>query len=409
MDKRFLIAVILVMSILPVVHARDVYVYMFWGQGCPHCAAAKPVMIGLANNYSWIHLYLFEVYHNNTNRELWYKLSSVYNTTPHGVPTMFIGDKVFVGYVDRNGSLLFSPEYGAYYGYRNVIVDYIFYCHEHNCSNVLREVTHRINSNNYNFSDLRVVQQETSNKEIVLPIIGKTTDKNLLLLTIGIALLDGFNPCAMWVLTFLLSLLVYTKSRKKMLIIGLVFVFTSALMYFLFMTAWMNFFLLIGYVNILRILIALLAIIAGLINIKDFFFFKKVISLTIPTKYKPLLLSKMKRVVKSTQLSAMIIGTIILAVTANAIEGLCTSGFPAIYTRILTLRHLPTIAYYLYLVLYNIVYVLPYAVIVAIFTLTLGSRRVTIKEVRALKLISGVLMLLLGLILLLNPALLAIK
>ena len=386
-----------------------VVVAIFWGHGCPHCAEAKPFLEDLANRYEWIDLHEYEVYHNSSNRELWQLVSKAYSTEPMGVPTIFVGDKVFVGFTHSDGSLQYSPAYSAYIGYANVIRDEIFKCHDESCDQPLvnlllnREEESREEDEQVSLNE---TNESNENKSIMnIPVIGRidTSKISLPLLTIIIAGLDGFNPCAMWVLTFLLSLLVYTHSRKKMLIVGSIFVITSGVMYFLFMAAWLNFFLLVGYVNILRILVGAIAIIAGLINVKDFFWFKKGVSLTIPESAKPKLIEKMRRVVRTTQLPATILGTIILAVTANAVEGLCTAGFPAIYTRILTLRNLPTFAYYAYLALYNAIYVIPYALIVAIFVITLGARRLTAKEGKILKLISGLLMLILGALLIFRP------
>ena len=243
---------------------------------------------------------------------------------------------------------------------------------------------------------------------IELPVFGAVNVKKigLPLFTLIIGGLDGFNPCAMWVLCFLLSLVIYAKSRAKILVIGGIFVFASGFIYFLFMAAWLNLFMIVGYVKYLRITVALVAVVMGLINCKDFFFFKKGVSLTIPESAQPKLFKRMRSVVNASAWPAMIFGTIFLAVTANLIELLCTAGFPAIYTRILTLNELSTAQYYIYLALYNIVYVIPLAVIVAIFGWKMGGRKLSEKEGRILKLVGGSLMLALGLILLFKPQLL---
>ena len=252
--------------------------------------------------------------------------------------------------------------------------------------------------------------KEEKTENIKIPFFGEIDPSkiNLPVLTIVIAGLDGFNPCAIWVLCFLLTLLIYVRNRKRMLIVGLIFVFTSAFVYFLFMTAWLNFFLLIGYVDILRIIIGIIAITAGIVNMKDFFFFKKGVSLTIPESKKPGLIKKMRKVIKEESTFPLIIGTMTLAFFANLIELLCSAGFPAIYTRILTLNALPTVQYYLYLVAYNIIYVIPLLIIVMIFVLTMGRRKLSENQGRILKLISGLLMLLLGLLLILKPEILVV-
>ena len=144
----------------------------------------------------------------------------------------------------------------------------------------------------------------------------------------------------------------------------------------------------------------------GGINVKDFFLFKQGVSLVIPESAKPKLFERMRGLLKAPTLPAMITGTVVLAISANAYELLCTAGFPMVYTRVLTLHKLTSYQYYQYLVLYNVVYVVPLAVIVAVITVTLGTRKLTEWQGRQLKLVSGLMMLSLGTVLIVNPALL---
>jgi hypothetical protein len=96
----------------------------------------------------------------------------------------------------------------------------------------------------------------------------------------------------------------------------------------------------------------------------------------------------------------------VLAVVANSYELLCTAGFPMVFTRILTLNALSPTSYYLYLVIYNVIYIIPLLLIVLVFTITLGTRKLSERQGRLLKLISGAMMLGLGGVLIINPALL---
>jgi cytochrome c biogenesis protein CcdA len=156
-----------------------------------------------------------------------------------------------------------------------------------------------------------------------------------------------------------------------------------------------------------RVLVAIIAITAGLINIKDLFWFKKGVSLSIDDKHKPKLYEKMRRIVHERETSIAIAGTITLAVFVNFIELLCTAGLPAIYTNILTLNKLHWLQYYLYLILYNVIYVVPLMIIVGVFVLTMGRHKFTESQGKILKLISGLLMLALGIIMLIKPELLS--
>jgi hypothetical protein len=223
------------------------------------------------------------------------------------------------------------------------------------------------------------------------------------LLTVMIAGLDAFNPCAFFVLLFLLSMLVHQKSRARMLAIGGVFVLISGLMYFAFMAAWLNLFQLLGSVAWVTLAAGALALVIGLVNAKDFFFFRRGVSLSIPESRKPAIYERARAILGAGSLPAMLAATALLAVAVNFYELLCTAGFPMVYTRLLTLQAVGTTGHYLYLALYNLVYVIPLAVIVGAFAFTLGARRLSEREGRLLKLLSGLMMLQLGVVLLLAP------
>jgi len=246
--------------------------------------------------------------------------------------------------------------------------------------------------------------EETADRFRV-PVIGELAPEALSLpmMTVLIAGLDAFNPCAFFVLLFLLSLLVHARNRGRMALVGGVFVFCSGLVYFLFMAAWLNVFLWIGELNWVTRIAGGIALLVGLINAKDFFWFQRGITLSIPAQAKPGLFQRMRGVLNTAALPALLLGTVTLALAANAYELLCTSGFPLVYTRILTLKALPTGTYYLYLALYNLVYVTPLLVIVGIVTWTLGARKLDERSGRTLKLVSGTMMLSLGVVLILAP------
>jgi hypothetical protein len=224
--------------------------------------------------------------------------------------------------------------------------------------------------------------------------------------TLVIAGLDSFNPCALFVLLFLLSLLVHARSRARMALVGGTFVLVSGLVYFAFMAAWLNLFFVIGHIGWITTAAGVLAVAAGALNVKDFFAFKQGVSLSMSGETQHKLIGRMRGLLRAESLGAMMTGALVLAAAANAYELLCTAGFPMLYTRVLTLNKLTQGQYYLYLGLYNLVYVIPLAVVVGIFTATLGGRKLTETQGRTLKLLSGVMMLTLGLVLVARPELL---
>lgn len=228
--------------------------------------------------------------------------------------------------------------------------------------------------------------------------------------TFIIALIDGFNPCTLFVLTLLLGLLFsVSHSRKRIYIIGYTFVIVVYIFYFLFMAAWLEIFKYIGFIDPLRFTIAFLAIMAGVINCKELFFFRKGITLMIQEKHKmPLLrmIDSMKEVIIKGSMFALIGSSIILAVFSSLIELPCTFGFPVIYTSILAGKS--SISYYLYLAYYNLVYVLPLSVVIFIFGFTFKGKQINKKQMQIIKFVGGMIMILLGIILLVNPQLLMV-
>ena len=227
-------------------------------------------------------------------------------------------------------------------------------------------------------------------------------DVGLPLFTLAMGLLDGFNPCSMWVLLLMISILAPLNDRKRMLAIAGTFVLIQGLAYFVFMAAWLNLFLLIGLSRASQLVIAAIAIVAGLVNLKDFFALGRGISLSIPERAKPGIYARIRGLLHAPTLTAAIVGAVILALLVQIVEFLCTSGFPALFTRILTLQELDTATYYGYLLLYIAAYMLDDLIILGIGVTLLSRHRLQEKEGRVLKLISGLVMVGLGIYLIVD-------
>lgn len=249
------------------------------------------------------------------------------------------------------------------------------------------------------------VSDEENRNIIELPFFGRTDVRRLglPLFTILIGLVDGFNPCAMWVLLFLLSILVNLKSRRRIIAVAGTFVLISGLAYFAFMAAWLNVFLLVGFLRPAQIALGLLAVFVGSIHVKDFFAFHKGLSLSIPESAKPGIYARVRKIVNAENLTGAIFGAAVLAVLVNVVELLCTAGLPALYTQILALREFPAWKNYSYLALYNLAYMADDSLMVGLVVVTLGRRKMQEQHGRWLKLISGLAVLALGLILLFRP------
>lgn len=228
------------------------------------------------------------------------------------------------------------------------------------------------------------------------------------LFTLLIALVDGFNPCNLFVLSLLMSLmLTESHSRSRIYAVGFSFIAVVYFFYFLFMAAWLNVFSYIGFITPLRIAIALLAIVAGLINCKELFFYRKGITLMVQDKHVGPLKRRIQHVaelLKRGSIPTLIGASVLLAVFASLVELPCTAGFPIIYTSILTSHELGLL-HYPYLLLYNLFYVLPLLVVITLFGILFHGKPIRKETMAVIKFVGGAIMLLLGIVLLVNPGL----
>jgi len=230
------------------------------------------------------------------------------------------------------------------------------------------------------------------------------------LLTFLIAIIDGFNPCNLFVLTLLISLmLTESHQRKRIYAVGYTFIIVILLFYFLFMAAWLNIFKYIGFIDPLRIGIAVIALVAGFINAKEFFFYRKGITLMVQDRHVGPLkkrIANLSKLIKRGSIPTLIGASAVLAIFASLVELPCTAGFPIIYTGILSGMGLSSgFGHYLYLLLYSFIYVLPLFVIMTILGYTFNGKTIEKKTMGLIKFIGGVIMIILGIILLVNPGL----
>lgn len=348
----------------------QVHLYFFWSQSCPHCLEAHPFIEAISKERPWVVLHALEVSSSQENAQRFESMAQAIGREVEGVPTFIYCGAMLVGW----GGAELSGEQ---------LLNGLDTCRRSGGAST--------NSN--------------TERLISLPGVGEVDPgaMSLPVFTVIIASLDAFNPCAFFVLLFLLSLLTHQKNRRRMLMVGGLFIVTSGLMYFAFMAAWLKVFHLLGALSWMTLSAGLLAIVVGIINTKDFFAFEKGVTLSIPESAKPNLYRRARVVLQSDNLPAMLGATMFLAVTANFYELLCTAGFPMVFTRVLTLSDASETARYAYLVLYNLIYVVPLALIVLAFVGTLSSHKLTEREGRLLKLMSGVMMFELGIVLTFAP------
>jgi len=340
---------------------------VFVRAGCPHCEAAKVFLDELRRERPSLRIAIFDVAENSVARRRLATLAAERGIANIGVPTFLIGTELIIGFLSADTT-------GA-------------------------EIRARLDQNRQGAAQPPVVESIQTKWFGEL----RVGDLGLPLFTIIIGLLDGFNPCSMWVLFFMLSLLAGLANRPKMLLIAGTFVAVEGIAYFAFMAAWLNMFLLIGLSRITELILGSIAGLAGVINIKDFWAFQRGISLSIPDAAKPGLYARMRRIIQAENILAALLGTVMLAVLVQAVELVCTAGLPALYTRILTMHQLDRWVYYGYLALYNVAYMLDDVLVLAIGFITMSHYRLHEREGRWLKLISGIVMLGLSAVMIVKP------
>ncbi len=237
---------------------------------------------------------------------------------------------------------------------------------------------------------------------IKIPLIGEVdlSSMSLGFVTALIAFVDGFNPCSLWVLTFLLGIVIYTGSRKKIVLVGLTFLLVTTTAYGLFMLGLLNVFMYVSHLFWIKVLVGLIAGIFAIVNIKDYFWYKKGISFTISDKYKPKIFKRVRDLMnpdKSTM--SMIIATAIMALGIVLVELPCTAGFPVIWTNIMAQHQLAFFSFALLFLLYLAIYLLDELVVFGTVAFTLKASKFEEKHGRILKLIGGMIMLALALVL----------
>lgn len=384
--------------------------YLFWSQSCSHCPPALNFCDWLRRALPWVNVHTYEISGNAANRDLYRRMAASLKQIGGQTPAFFCCNQMILGYgsYEQTGKRI---EQNLVRWYEHLSDHY----RRHppgaaeGVAGLLTLLTPPEGPPNPALPPPPPIDLPPPVAETVqVPGWGEVQAESLSLpaFTLVIAGCDAFNPCAFFVLLLLLSLLIHGRSRFRMLLVGGVFVFFSGLMYFLFMAAWLNLFFVIGHLSAITLAAGALAVGAGLLNVKDYFWFKQGPSLSIPDGARPGLIRRMNRLLQVSGLPALLGGAAALATVANLYELLCTSGFPMIYTRVLTLRQLEPIEYYGYLLLYNAIYVAPMALIVAVFAWTLGAWKLTETGGRILKLLSGLMMLGLGIVLLVRPTLL---
>lgn len=396
---KILFLVICLFSFCNVVNAVSeknlVNIYLFHSYTCKHCKEEIKLLDELEKEYDNIKVYKYEV-NENENGELLKNISEIMGSKVTGTSYTIIGNKVFSGYDYENSKGRFKGaiEYYSKYGYEDKVGEYIS----------------SIPLPSYEVKDTDPdVDEYISNYisyKVKLPLIGEVKLKNLTLplITVVIGLADGFNPCAMWVLLFLISMLIGMKDKKRMWILGSTFLLISALIYLIFMMSWLNLANLLISVVWVRVIIAVVSLVGGFINLRGYIKHRKVSGCdVVDDKKRNRIITRIKKFTTEKNFWLAILGVIVLAISVNVVELACSAGLPVMFIEILSLNNLTAIEEIIYIVLYMLFFLLDDFVVFVIAMTTLSLTGVSSKYGNLSKLIGGILMLFIGLLLMFKP------
>lgn len=355
--------------------AKEVNVKFFYGDGCPVCAREEKFLEEIESKYD-VKIIKYETWYNEENAKLLDEAKEKYNTTGRGVPYTVVEDSAFLGF--------------------NTTIS----------SQIEDKIKSISNDNNVNNDDQNDQKEDKTIYDI--PLIGKVDIKkvSVLLVSIVIGLVDGFNPCAMWVLLFLISTLLGMKDRKRMWIIGLTFLLTSALVYMVIMLGWLEIVVNITTSILIRNIIAVIAVIGGLINLRTFIKSKKTSGCTIIDDNKRTkVFEKIKSFTKEKSLFLALLGVITLAIGVNVVELACSAGLPLVFTQVLAVNNITGVNALMYVLVYIFFFLIDDLLIFIIAMTTLKLTGISNKYAKYSHLVGGILMVLIGLLLLIKPEL----
>lgn len=367
--------------------ADKVRMFVFWGEGCPHCDEQKPFLRELEDRYPELEIREFEVFRTDAHHQLFIALSVVHGIEPGSVPTTFVGGNAWVGdgpQIRREMEAAIRQEIAGLRG------------------------THEQLDPAAPEPEARGVAERENDNEIDIPLIG-TVDlgvQPLVVTTLLVAFIDGLNPCSLWVLTLLLGLVIHSGSRGRIALVGITFLTTTALIYGAFIAGVFSVLSYILYLTWVQWLVAAFALTFGVVNIKDYFWFRTGPSFTIADSQKPGIYQGIRRLL-NPQLTGfgLFFATIVMASGIALVELPCTAGFPVIWSGIVAERGVTGVSFLLLLVVYLLIYLLIELVVFFTALVTLRMGKFQESHGRNLKLVGGMIMVALALVLVIDPKL----
>lgn len=419
-------------------------IHFFYGNGCPHCEREFEFLQELAGERDDFIVQEYEVWYNADNAKLLAEVGKKSWKTISGVPFTLIGEKSLIGFGGAKSS-------------GQEIISALDFCRENTCKDLVAEIfgieektetpdpslpdtenntqeeailsedsNHESEDNNESDDSIWGIIEERNNPEsdniedtIIttdesledLPVIESsvfgTIDLkkfSLPVITIIIGALDGFNPCAMWILLFLISMLLGMKNRKRMRILGSTFILVSGGVYFLFMAAWLNLIEILSYIVWIRAGIGIFALLGWGYNLYQYCKSSKDSGChVVSEKKRSKIFDKIRNIVQEKSFWIALVGISILAISVNLVELLCSAGLPIVYTQILEVNNLSMLGKYAYILLYIFFFILDDLFVFFVSMKTLHLTGITTKYTKYSHMIGGILMVIIGLLLIFRP------
>ena len=378
--------------------AERVDVYLFWAIGCPHCERAIAFLKRVESVEPRVRVHYLEITRDAANRRAFTSVAERLALEEPAVPLTLVGDSSMVGYATDETS-------GA------ELMREIAYCMASGCPDTVAATLGSVavgpgplDAPGTQAPDARSARRMIP-PAISVPLLGeiRTADLSLPVLTVVLGALDGFNPCAMWVLVFLIGLLVGMQDRVRMWVLGAAFIAGSAAVYFLFMAAWLNFLLFLGAVVWVRAAVALVALGGGFYYLREYFRNPDAACKVTAPETRRRVFESLRRLALESRFWVALAGIVALAFAVNLVELLCSAGIPAVYTQVLALSRLPAWQYYGYLALYILVFMLDDLIVFVVAMNTLQITGMTTRYSRFSHLAGGGVLLAIGALLLLRP------
>lgn len=392
--KRFFVFLLFAALLIPFnvnAEEKSVNVYMFYGDGCPHCEEEHEYLQDIKDKYN-LNIYMYEVWHNEDNNKLMREIADYIDVSVTGIPFTIINNNLISGY-----SSSITPDtilYNINQAKRSDFVDKVGVKLGVVDKSELDKLTENNNDSN-------------NNTILKVPLLGKINLKSLSLpaMSMLIGLIDGFNPCALWVLLFLISTLIGMKNKKRLWALGLTFLVTSSLIYLAFMVSWLQFAKMVSAISWVKFIIALIALIGGVINLKSYA--NSINSddgcTVVEDKKRKKIFKEIKKFTHEKKFIFAIFGVIFLAAAVNVIELACSAGLPVIFTQVLAMNNLSGLEYSLYIILYILFFMIDDIIIFGISVKTFELTGISTKYSKYSHLIGGIIMMLIGILLLVKP------